>query len=1253
MKGTNFVRLTALLLSVLMLLGSAVVVASAAGVTLGGGNSSTTDTSLSDIKELLNAISYDEYVAEWFDDVEPAKEPISIDITQGTYDKKENASGKDFELTTRLDGDKEVEVLYTPADGSVTWKVNIPETARYALKIEYYPDPQRAASIERTLAINGKVPFAEARYLTLPKNWVNSYDENFNAPEGFTCAEFAAKAVENGFEAEVKKVSLTPNSEPVEQVVIPYPAHWTSQMVSFAEEYEIRFFQTDYMNNELRPSTVDEPRFMTFYLKDSSGFYQENFELVFEAGENAITLEGRNEPMSIKSITLEPYEALTDYNVYIEALKAQGVDTTKPGTDTVKLEAEAPSAMSNKTIYPVEDRSCAINSPTDPTRSVLNTVGGEKWNTVGQWVEYKFRVNSSGMYDIVSRFRQNVLDGIFTSRSFYLYSEGIDSTKPGYYNGAPFAESLQIAFDYKDAWQVSHLSDGRYDSNGDGVVDGDDDYTRYSVYLEAGVTYTLRVEAALGKMADVIREVQASVNTINNAYLRIIQLTGTTPDTLRDYGFNQVMPDVMVDMVIESRNLYRLAEELTNLAGGKSSNVGTLETVARLLKKMGTDEDEVAGNLSALKDNIGTLGTFLSDAKTQPLELDYIQIQPIDAELPQATPGFFASLWHEVVGFFQSFTRDYNNMGALEKNEEGSLTVWMASARDQFQVTRNLINYSYTGKNNIAVDLKLIAAGTLLPSILAGSGPDVSLSMTSGDVINYAIRSAIINIEDIGTVGDEVQKWEEYQQIYAGSDLELLKFKDYALEYAVDENFNTIYDENGKIQITNPDAAFNHAAMSVLGIADADEQMHYYAVPESQTFPMMFVRTDVMADLDLEIPKTWGELMACIPTLQANSMEIGLPTDSNIFLYQKGGDMFADDGMRINLDSQLSLESFDFMCNLFTMYSFPFKYDAANRFRTGEMPLILGDYVATYNQLKVFATEIEGKWTFVPLPGEVDKDGNINNVVCATIVATVMVKGCADRVRAWSFMQWYTGVECQVDFSNEMVAIMGPSAKQAVANRHALAQMPWTTDEYNEIQAQFNSQASVPNYPGAYIVARYTTFAFQNAYTANDDPATALLTYINTINKEINRKRLEFDLETLEDTLPGGTKTEYRSLQEKRIAQVLWLTETIKGESNNYDELMDQVIRAIRSENDVEIAEALAAVKAAYAEVDPDGSKYISDRNAVMGYDPDDKSLSKEDREEARKCFIYEVYKETSSEVTRLYCVVDFLSDVYTLLSKK
>ena len=97
-----------------------------------------------------------------------------------------------------------------------------------------------------------------------------------------------------------------------------------------------------------------------------------------------------------------------------------------------------------------------------------------------------------------------------------------------------------------------------------------------------------------------------------------------------------VLPDVMIDMILQSRELYAIAEELSRVTGEKSSNVATLEKVAWLLERMGTNEDEVAKYLDQLKSYIGSLGTWVSDAKTQPLQLDYLVVQPLGDELPKA-----------------------------------------------------------------------------------------------------------------------------------------------------------------------------------------------------------------------------------------------------------------------------------------------------------------------------------------------------------------------------------------------------------------------------------------------------------------------------------------------------------------------------------------------------------------------------------------------------------------------------------------
>ena len=75
----------------------------------------------------------------------------------------------------------------------------------------------------------------------------------------------------------------------------------------------------------------------------------------------------------------------------------------------------------------------------------------------------------------------------------------------------------------------------------------------------------------------------------------------------------------------------------------------------------------------------------------------------------------------------------------------------------------------------------------------------------------------------------------------------------------------------------------------------------------------------------------------------------------------------------------------------------------------------------------------------------------------------------------------------------------------------ALNLLSWSTAESNALVEQFEQLAAVPNYPGSYIIARYTNFAFLDAVNNDVDPAEALQSYVTIINKELIRKRKEFD----------------------------------------------------------------------------------------------------------------------------------------------
>ena len=107
----------------------------------------------------------------------------------------------------------------------------------------------------------------------------------------------------------------------------------------------------------------------------------------------------------------------------------------------------------------------------------------------------------------------------------------------------------------------------------------------------------------------------------------------------------------------------------------------------------------------------------------------------------------------------------------------------------------------------------------------------------------------------------------------------------------------------------------------------------------------------------------------------------------------------------------------------------------------------------------------------------------------------------------------------------EMEALLGPSAKQATANLEALYNMPWSTSEYENLRTQFDNLVATPEFPGSYILGRYTNFAFLAVYNDGDEPVDSLQSYIEDINKELSRKRKEFGLPVAEDFKNLETET--------------------------------------------------------------------------------------------------------------------------------
>ena len=1129
MKNTLFQKVVCLILSVTTLLGVIGVTASAADGRRG--TNRDTASSLAEMQELVGVSTYEEYSAEnpkTLVDKETGKivsyydvdlPIISIDLEDmvaGSNGERVSANEECLESMAKDDADNTISTwenfgeenadksIYLPAQGQTTWNFHVPDGAAsfYYIRIEYFScdtSESSISSIERKLLIDGRAPFKESSFIALNKSWGFNFveEERFktDAPDGTSVVYDEER--DDGYYRIVTKVK-----DGIETVTT----------------YKIN---KDINGNSMLPEAVQTPDWGVYYCQDSSGYHEGFFEFFILNGSHQLTLEAQREPVIIKSIDLIPVGfadeedprfheiGLPTYKDVLLGYKENGYTAPENG-QMVVLEAEFPDLVSDSAVYPTNDNTSSATFPSAPNAQLYNVIGENSYNSLGQWAAYKFTVSDSGLYRIGMRYLQSTLQGMYICRTIKLSGGhyGLADGTPS----APFLEAYDARFNYSKEWQSEFIGDSK------GNI--------FQFYFEEGVEYTVYFECSLGSLKSLIQRVETTLNSINSSYLRILQLTGSSPDEYRDYRFDDIMPDVLRNLIIQAQELMEVKAELIALCGTNGSHVATLETIAILLGTMGSDYgDNIAANMSNLKSYLGTLGTWINDSKKGTLIMDSISICPVNTdkeELPEAEAGFFSSIWFEISSFIYSFFIDYEAMGLTVEPDENTTTVdvWLATGRDQSNIWRTMVDKTggFTDSTGYGVTLKLVTGGTLLPSILAGKGPDIYMGLDSATVINYAIREAVVGIS-----GNDKFLTDEQNEVFLN---EYYIYKDGNETIRSETPYPNM--EPSFVSKTFLDAEADNyvpAATNTLELLGVT-----YGVPQEMTFAMMFYRMDVLAELGQEVPETWNQLLAILPTLQTNNMQIGVSyiLALEFMMYQRGGSMWRYEdnelyaGAKIGLDSDVALESFDFVCRLYTDYSFPVSYDASNRFRTGEMPIVIGDYVGTYNTLTVYATEIEGLWEFCPLPGsetgEYDEEGReiINYNSLAGVSATVLLHGCEDINAAWAYLQWQTSADVQAEYGNKMVALIGPSAKYHAANKNAIKNLSWTASERAAIEDQMSNLSSIVNYPGSYIKDRYMKFAFLDAVNDGISPIDALSQYIDAINSEITRKREEFDLPTLE-----------------------------------------------------------------------------------------------------------------------------------------
>ncbi len=599
----------------------------------------------------------------------------------------------------------------------------------------------------------------------------------------------------------------------------------------------------------------------------------------------------------------------------------------------------------------------------------------------------------------------------------------------------------------------------------------DQDGNPYRFYLTRG-SHTIRMEVTLGEMGPVLKRVEDSIFRLNQIYRKLLVLTGANPDRFRDYNLAQIYPEAIEAMDLESKRLYKIVDDIVATTGEKSDRAAVAQTLAVQLEQFVENNDRITESFSNFKDNITSLGTAMQNMSESKLDVDLIMITGENAEIPSVHENVFENFAHEIRSCVSSFFVDYNSIGDKYEDTDDVLDIWITTGRDQSTVLKTMVDDTFTPLTGIKVNVKLVQADAILTAVISGNGPDLVLSVSGWFAVNYAMRHAV---ED------------------------LTQFEDFA-------------------EVTEP---FYSSILEPLTY-DNGEKKGIYGLPETQNFPVLFYRSDVMEELGLPVPQTWKELIEQLPTIQGNSLTVAINFPDiavadisvlNSMIFQNGGSIYDEDAKHTVIDSEAGVEAFKQYTSLYNDYGLPVVFDFVSRFRSGEMPLGVASY-ATYNTLMVSAPEIRGLWDFTLIPGTARQDGTIDRTaqtdgLCCLMVATDDEKG---KSNAWKFMKWWVSEDAQVRFGREMESILGASARYQTANRGALRRLAWSNEQLKVLEEQMACTRGFPEIAGGYSTTRHITNAIRRVINTKEDPRETLLNYARTINDEIRIKRREFNL---------------------------------------------------------------------------------------------------------------------------------------------
>lgn len=585
----------------------------------------------------------------------------------------------------------------------------------------------------------------------------------------------------------------------------------------------------------------------------------------------------------------------------------------------------------------------------------------------------------------------------------------------------------------------------------------------YRFYLKQG-KHVVRMIADASEVNPAFVSLTAAIDDIAQMERDVRQVTGdygaNVGDGNRTWELESYLPDIRERLRAERDRLNGITAYLNGLNQSATTVTGTLKLGASILDDMQANVDKIPGKLQKFGDLKSKLGAWLDTYNLQSMTVDYLVVRE-----PGAEPGFkessaLAQIPYTVGNFVRTFYQKYD-----VKADDDSLEIWIGRGRDYANLLQEMIEQDFTAKTGIKVNVNLMPdANALTLSNAAGDQPDVALGVWQDVPVDFAMR---------------------------GASADLTKFSD--------------YEEIAK--------RFNPGAMRAF-----DYNQGVYALPETQSFPLLYYRKSVLERLGEDVPQTWDDVIRLLPSLQENGMTFHYPNKDFVPLfYANGAEFYTEDGLHPAFNTEEAYAGFKLWTDLYNKYGLPRDVPSFfNHFKLGDMPIGVSDF-NTYLQLLSSAPEIRGDWGIAPIPGVLRDDGTITRWAQNGMMSAMILQKSDKKDQAWEFLKWWTSDDAQLRFGSDIESYYGIEYRWNTANMRALASMPWPSEDLETILEQNRWAKNVPNVPGGYFLARELGFAWNRVVVEKKPPKESLDKAFQSLDREMGRKQDNLGIDASDD----------------------------------------------------------------------------------------------------------------------------------------